>query len=81
MGLASDASIRIFPASASVAPNGRGIFMRNPAWLVKEDRGLSQPDQVLIPVTEAELLTATGPNSTRDRIGRSWNISLEKRVY
>ena len=26
------------PASASVAPNGRGFFMRNPAWLVKEDR-------------------------------------------
>jgi hypothetical protein len=78
MGLASDASIRIFPASASVAPNGRGFFMRNPAWLVKEDRvSLS----LLIPVTEAALLTATGPNSTRDRIGRSWNISLEKRVY
>ena len=81
MGLASDAGIRIFPASASVAPNGRGFFMRNPAWLVKEDRVSLSRIKCSIPVTEAALLTATGPNSTRDRMGRSWNISLEKRVY
>ena len=49
--------------------------------LARESRpGLSQPDQVLIPETGAELLTATGTDSTRDWIGCSWNINVKKRV-
>jgi len=81
MGLASDASIRIFPSLSLGRPKRPGLLYEKPGLARERRPGPSQPDQVLIPVTEAAFHTATGPNSTRDRIGRSWNISLEKRVY
>jgi len=87
LAMSSTASRRAYPTSPTrlvqpgLCPRSGFLYFwpirRNPASGERKP-GSSQP--VADPVAGKRFQIATGPDSTRDRTGCSWNISLIKRV-